>query len=585
MATKATLINASGNKVVVDSGSTQAQQYFSQGYQLMGSSGKYVAPAAAPAAPAPTPAATATATPATPTVTPAANAAPVAAPAASASTTKSTAAPVTPATNNAAQTTKLYYKDGTENDVLTVDVPYWNSQGWTTAKPNNNANAAPVDTNKNLDSNIDPAVLAKPGIASLVTSGNAFNETDAKNFAFAKGETNYQQYIGGSGGQANPLYISATNWANLQKTFTPYQLEQAVTRTKDGIYWNPNVNIGEIPAVDPAVKINTDANKIADMVTDAKKTADPFTTDTTSDTDKTPELSSDQATNEASIITMLQNQYGGNAEAIYDELYNTEEMKTSVADVNKYKEKDDEYNQQIEDLKSDIQKEVEGEASDSYISALAAVRGDKILKLQRANQRNLDTATAVLAGLKENAANLLQVRVKDSDTRYNQLFQMLQLQIQQEGTAFNQEIALANIAMNLPENRTITIGGTTYKGLKENDNLNVIQFTDASHKTYVIGVDKKTGAQVYKQYIGTSPSGTGSVTTPVQELANYNATNELASAKQYAADLASGAIAIAYDEKGNSFYYDKTGYDSAYKEATTGWSMWKKNPEKIDYRK
>ena len=45
MATKATLINSAGNKVVVDSGSADAQKYFSQGYQLMGKSGKYETPA------------------------------------------------------------------------------------------------------------------------------------------------------------------------------------------------------------------------------------------------------------------------------------------------------------------------------------------------------------------------------------------------------------------------------------------------------------------------------------------------------------------------------------------------------------
>jgi len=44
-ATKATLINSAGNKVVVDSGSAQAQTYFSQGYKLMGAT---PAPAATP---------------------------------------------------------------------------------------------------------------------------------------------------------------------------------------------------------------------------------------------------------------------------------------------------------------------------------------------------------------------------------------------------------------------------------------------------------------------------------------------------------------------------------------------------------
>jgi len=41
---KATLINAQGKKVVVTTGSPEAQKYFSQGYQLMGASGKYVSP-------------------------------------------------------------------------------------------------------------------------------------------------------------------------------------------------------------------------------------------------------------------------------------------------------------------------------------------------------------------------------------------------------------------------------------------------------------------------------------------------------------------------------------------------------------
>ena len=36
MATKATLINQAGNKVVVEGGSQDAQNYFGQGYQLMG---------------------------------------------------------------------------------------------------------------------------------------------------------------------------------------------------------------------------------------------------------------------------------------------------------------------------------------------------------------------------------------------------------------------------------------------------------------------------------------------------------------------------------------------------------------------
>lgn len=41
---QATLINSAGQKVVVESGSQQAQNYFGQGYQLMGANGQYQAP-------------------------------------------------------------------------------------------------------------------------------------------------------------------------------------------------------------------------------------------------------------------------------------------------------------------------------------------------------------------------------------------------------------------------------------------------------------------------------------------------------------------------------------------------------------
>lgn len=396
----------------------------------------------------------------------------------------------------------------------------------------------------------------------------------------------YRDYAKNAGlniSHIDPLYIGATNWAKLQKQYTPYQLQQATIRTKDGIFWNPNVNIGTIPPSDPQDQINADTKTIANLITDAKAGADK----TTVKSDK-PVIADDAATNEDTLMDMLSGQFGNqSAEAIYKELYNSPEMKAAQADVIKYKAKNDEYDQQIEDLKEDIRVEVEGEAPESYITALATVRGDKILKAKRANQIDLDAANSTLTNLKENATNLLNVRIKDNDTRYNNLFNMLQLQIQQEGTAFNQEIALANIAMSLPENRSITINGVTYKGLKENDNLNVIQFTDRNGKTYVIGVDKKTGKEQYRQYIGTSSTGSGGSTSAVTQLNEWNATRELANNKLYADLIDKGELDIAYDEKGNSFYYDKPAYDAAYKEATTGfaWGAFEKNPDKIDFRK
>lgn len=453
-----------------------------------------------------------------------------------------------------------------------------------------------VDTNAPVEKNKDGLTMDQanssenwykgkyaPGINNLVASGRAFNETDAKNFASANGDANWQQYVGGTGGNTNPLYIGSTNWSKLQKQYTPYQLSQATFRNKDGIYWNDKVNIGEIQREDPSKRINSDTKKLADIITEAKTSANKMTKE---DTTKNTVGIGDTANETQDNIAQLYQDNPG-AEALYKELYNSPEMKAAQEDVAKYKKNNDEYDQQLDDLKDDIRAEVEGEAPESYINALAAVRGDKILKLKRANQRDLDAATSQLTNIKENAGMLLQTRVKDADTRYNQLFQMLQLQIQQEGNNFNRQTALANIQMNLPENRSITIDGTTYKGLKENDNLNVIQFTEKGGKTYVIGVDKKTGKEMYKQLIGTArePSSGGSgTTTAVKQLAEYNAQNELTYAKEMDAKVKSGAVGVGYDDKGNSFYYDKAAYDAAYKDATTGWNMWKTNPDKIDFR-
>jgi len=383
----------------------------------------------------------------------------------------------------------------------------------TTGTPADNQQQAPAPAPA---TNIDPAILAKPGVAALVSSNKVFNEEDARNFAYAKGEANYKQYIGATGGQTNPLYIGETNWSKLQNTYTPYQLQQATIRTKDGIYWKEGVNISDLPRVDPNQRINDDTKKLADIVSGAKSEADKFTSDAAkkeADLLSSPELIQDN------LMSQLNSQYGGNAEQIYKELFNSPEMKSAQEEVNTLKSKLDEYDQQLEELKDDIRAEVEGEATDSYISALAAVRGDKILRAKRSVQRDYDTALANYNGLRENANNLLNVRVKDADTRYNQLFSMLQLQIQQQGTSFNQELALNQLAMQIPEGRSMTIAGTTVTGLKENDNLNVVQFTDASGKTYVIGMDKKTGQQVYKTYVGTAKvagSGTTATTMDLQ---------------------------------------------------------------------
>ncbi len=490
-----------------------------------------------------------------------------------------TPSPTQPASSSPNPGTSTVYHGNDQMNIPSFDQSYWEGQGWSSTAP---ASSAPSQTQPTPtqgqpeQSPIQPTQPEDPtGISQLVASGRAFNEIDAKNYAYSQGEANWQQYIGGIGGQTNPLYIGSTNWSQLQKTYTPYQLEQATTRTKDGIYWNPDVNISDIPRVDPSIQINNDIQTIANLVADAKADADPFSKD-----DK-PEIKETAEENQQTLMDMLVGEYGNEgAEAMYNELFNSPEMKAAQEDVIKYKTKNDEYDDMLEELKNDIRKEVAGEAPDSYINALASVRGDKILKLKRANQRDLDAATANLNNLKENANNLLNVRTKDADNRYNRLFQMLQLQIQQEGTAFNQAMALATMALQMPEGRSMTIAGNTIIGLKESDNLNVVQFTESNGKTYVIGIDKKTGQQVYKEYIGTSKVAGGSAPTAVQVLNEYKATQELEYLQQINAGLSAGTIDIDYDDKGNAFYYDAASYNND----VDNKSWWKKKPDTIDYR-
>ena len=108
----------------------------------------------------------------------------------------------------------LTYKDGTTNTVPEADVSYWKSQGWNDTpamSPQDAANAAKYSTPPPPN---DPASK--------------------------------------SGARANELYIGPTNFSNLQKQYTPYQLEQATVRDASGnISWKQGVDISKVPTAPP----------------------------------------------------------------------------------------------------------------------------------------------------------------------------------------------------------------------------------------------------------------------------------------------------------------------------------------------
>ena len=481
----------------------------------------------------------------------------------------------------------------TSNPTVTPAQPDNNHPAGSPASPDANKAASapevkPTDNAKVLNDTQNTAA----GIDTLIASGRVFNEVDAKNYAYSKGETNYQQYIGGSGGQANPLYIGNTNWANLQKQYTPYQLQQATTRTKDGIYWRSDVNIGDFSRSDPADLANSDSNIISDIITSAKDDADKVFGGDDKYSGK-PDLSADVDENNDNLMKMLQTQYGSSAESLYNELFKTPEMEEAQTKVTDLVAELDEYDQQLEELKGDIRKEVEGEASDSYITALATIRGENILKMKRSTQREYDTALSQLNSLKEEATNLLNVRVKDADTRYTRMFSMLQLQLQQEGNEFNQQIALVNASMSIPEGRSVQIGDYTVKGMKENDNLNIVSITDADRNMYVVGVDKKTGEEKYRTFLGkAAASGSTTNNTFQYKYAEEVAETKLEQLQKVNTGLAKptsedGAIRTDVDENNDTFYYDAYKYEQAVANDTASKGLGDlfglNNPDKLDY--
>ncbi len=411
---------------------------------------------------------------------------------------------------------------------------------------------------------------AGEGIQSLLESGRVFNETDAQNYAFSINNDNWQQFVGGIGGERNKAYIGPGEWSRLQKTYTPYQIEQATTRTSFGaIQWREGVVIGDIPREDPGETMNKEVDLISNLIGDAKDSADIYTKDSAKGGDFNSSL--------LGIDT------GQSSEDIYTELYNTPEMLNAQKEVGEIKSELDEFDQQLEELRNDIRSEVEGEASDSYITAKATIRGQDILKQRRQKQRDYDTALGNYNNLKENASMLLQFRIHDSETRYNRMFAEIQFLAQRQDVGFDKDLAMTNVALRIPEGKSVTLpNGTVVNGLAEDDNLNVVQFTDADRNTYVIGIDKNTGQQVYKQLLGQSPSPAGGSAyidrTPYQTLlGETTAQQSLDWMENWNQRMEAGEIGTGRTEDGKSFYFDKKAYETAREEELSGDRWW--NPK------
>jgi hypothetical protein len=68
----------------------------------------------------------------------------------------------------------------------------------------------------------------------------------------------FKDPAGVSGARDNPLYIGPTNFANIQRSYTPYQIEQATVRDASGnISWKQGVDINGVPREAPPSTLTT----------------------------------------------------------------------------------------------------------------------------------------------------------------------------------------------------------------------------------------------------------------------------------------------------------------------------------------
>ena len=398
---------------------------------------------------------------------------------------------------------------------------------------------------------------------NLIASGQPFTEEDAKNFVYSQGLPNWQKYVGGVGGQPNPNYIGMTEWQRLQKSYSLYQLQQTTEKTPYGaIVWKEGVNINDVPREPVSQTVNKEVDLLSSILGTAKKTAD-VTTKTSAKTN----------TAAATTGSLLGIDTGEASTDIYQEVFNTPEMNTAKQEVNDQKTKLDKFDQQLDELEGDIRKEVEGEASESYISAKVTIRGEDILKQRRAVQRDYETALGNYNSLKENASTILELRIRDNETRYNRIFSEIQFIAQRQDAAFNKEVAMTELALKVPAGRTITLpNGSVVKGMAEDDNINAVQFTDADRNTYIIGVDKNTGKEVYRRFIGQSPVPASEIdTTPIStKLKETQAQASL----DFMDRVNRGEIGTAVDDKGKAFYYDIKAYETALKQEKDNPQWW-----------
>jgi hypothetical protein len=174
-------------------------------------------------------------------------------------------------------------------------------------------------------------------------------------------------------------YITSTEWGGLKSALSPYQLETGTYKDANGdIFFKPGYNSTNINSIPREATTKTSSTLINDVYKGVDETRDSATKAKDNFTEATPATT--KKAEDAKI------------EEIKNSPTTTDSGAAIKNDLLTSKEELDKIDAEIDKLYKDIKGEVDGEASDSYIRALTAVRGEDLLQLRKRAQSKYDTA-------------------------------------------------------------------------------------------------------------------------------------------------------------------------------------------------
>jgi spore coat assembly protein SafA len=403
----------------------------------------------------------------------------------------------------------------------------------TSTTSENTQNKSAVLSAQNYRPGLTPEQIT--GIEKLLQSERPFSATDAKNYAYATGKSNWQEFVGKTGSQ-----LTAQGAANSAPAPASGAVHSVVKGDSLGaIAKKYGVNLADLLQANPQItnpnlifpgdQINiptlNSANDLEAQINNTQKETKGVL-DKANEKDSTgrksagldeEEYKPDVTTNFKKFSALEKyNEFFGDNSAIKG-------LKDKVISVDK----------QLTDLQNlednfvkDIRKEVSGEAPESYIQALASERASDLYPRKAALLSEKKMLEAQLANEEETAKMKLTLSLQDEENTMNRLKMYAEAGIALDAESFaaadkalgasgvaKQYYAaikaekkaktdedkldlmtkIINIQKDLPLGKTFTFGGATYESLSDpTENIQYFSETNAAGEKVIIAYDKTT---------------------------------------------------------------------------------------------